>query len=274
MLKARLDAITGTSPSPQSSDASHVQDSSGRTSSSQGRPSSDTADTSQHTGTDLTAVSRSGLVSPNKPLVDDIPDPTSQLEASVDPSSNTTTEDVLPPDPAVQPDTSKTYSAVASAGQVSVAGQVSPSPKVSSPSLDTKPSSTSSVSLPKTPMFLALPVRNRGPVRRRNPLPPLLYLQLLGVANVRPHRRPLTRPMQPSRRQRRVAHLPTPLPRRPSSHLRSPHLLVLASLPPSPAWLPSSKLMIHSFQFQLDVITGHVPHVPDPLLLLRPAIAP
>ena len=56
-LKARLDAVTGTVPPSRPSDASHVQDSSNRASSSQGSPPSDMADTSQHTGTDMTASS-------------------------------------------------------------------------------------------------------------------------------------------------------------------------------------------------------------------------
>ena len=83
-LKERLRAVTGTLFPNLPPNASHVQFRSGPASSSQSRPPSDTADTSQHPGTDTTAASTSGLVSPDKPVLDETPNPTSQLEASVD----------------------------------------------------------------------------------------------------------------------------------------------------------------------------------------------
>ena len=56
-LKARLDAVTGKTSTFTPPDASHVQDSSDRATSSHGRPPSDMADTSQQTGTNMTATS-------------------------------------------------------------------------------------------------------------------------------------------------------------------------------------------------------------------------
>ena len=176
-LKARLDAVTGMTSTFQPPDASHVQDSSDRASSSTGRPPSDMADASQPTGTDTTATSRSGLVSPDKPFPDNLPDPASQLEASVDPSSNTTTEDDLPPDPSVPNPDSKTYSAVASAGQASTSSQDHIPSKVTSPPADTMHPSSSSASLPKTPHVSRPPGKKQGSGKQKKsttpvPLPP------------------------------------------------------------------------------------------------------
>ena len=92
-LTERLCVVTGISSPDVPPAASHVQFCSDPASSSQSRPPSDTADTSQHPGTDTTATSTSGLVSPDKPALDETPNPTSQLEALVDRSSTTTTED-------------------------------------------------------------------------------------------------------------------------------------------------------------------------------------
>ena len=139
-----------------------VQDSSDRASSSTGRPHSNLADTSQHDGTDTTTNSRSGLVSPDKPFVDPPPDLASHLEASVDPSSNTTTEDALPPAPSVTNQDSKTYSAVASTGHASAPGANPTPPTVPTPPGDKKPPPSSSASLPKIPHASRPPGKKQG----------------------------------------------------------------------------------------------------------------